>query len=203
MARTAKPRRRAYEGEGPRLAAIASMCLESIPDWNAIWAGCARRFRSWRIPPRWSLGDWMEEIQAQGLAAAWQARCDYDPARGVPLGAFVRRRVLSGVLTRYRQEWAYAVRVGFEVPAAEEAGPPAATPDAPQVGDALQGPLTRLAEPDRWLIERLFWHGKTESDVASELGISQPAVNRRKRAIIHDLRRALGTLDEIGEESSL
>jgi DNA-directed RNA polymerase specialized sigma subunit len=201
MVRTVKPRRRSYEGKTPMLASIASWCPEDLPDWDAIWAGCARRFRTWRIPPRWSIGDWIEEVQAQGLAAAWQALCDYDPARGVPLSAFVRQRILFGVLTRYRQEWAYALRLGFEIPDTGDASSSAATSTAlPRVDDALQGPLSQLAEPERWLIERLFWHGKTESDVAAELGISQPAVNKRKRAIIHNLRRSIGARDEFMEE---
>ena len=63
--------------------AMAEWCLDGLPDWGTIWVGCARRFRSWRIPPRWSVGDWFEELQAQSIAAAWQALRDYDP-RGRP-----------------------------------------------------------------------------------------------------------------------
>lgn len=44
-----------------------------------------KRIRSWRVPPNWSRGDWFEELAAVATAAAWQAICDFDPERGVPL----------------------------------------------------------------------------------------------------------------------
>jgi DNA-directed RNA polymerase specialized sigma subunit len=171
---------------------MASWRVEGLPDWGAIWAGCARRVRAWHIPPRWSAGDWSEEVQAQGVAAAWQAVRDYDPARGVPLGAFVRRRVLFGVRARHRQEWAYAVHCGCGTLADASASPSDTVTSASLAYEALQGPLARLAEPDRRLIEHLVWGGRTEADVAGELGISQSAVSQRKRAIILGLRRSFG-----------
>src|SRR5512135_78795 len=131
-------RRRTHEGGVTTYTAMESWCLDGLPDWGTIWGGCARRFRAWRIPPRWSVGDWFEEIQAQGVAAAWQALRDYEPARGVPLSAFVRRRILFGVRARYRQEWAYAVHCGCEPPADGGASPSDAAPSAPHAYEALQ-----------------------------------------------------------------
>jgi hypothetical protein len=180
---------------------MASWCLDGLPDWGTIWVSCARRFRAWRIPPRWSDSDWSEEMEAQGVAAAWQAVRDHDPARGVPLGAFVRRRVLFAVLARYRQEWAYAVHCGWGPPADEGASPSDAAPFPPRAYETLQDPLARLADPDRRLIEDLFWGGRTEADVAGELGISQPAVSRRKRAILLGLRRSFANFHKEMEES--
>ena len=92
---------------GRRSAAWTSRlpCWRSIPDGPAIWAGCLRRVGSWRVPPHWSSHDWLEEMHAQGAAAACQAMDDFDPERGVPRGAFVRLRILSSLRTRYRQEW--------------------------------------------------------------------------------------------------
>jgi hypothetical protein len=193
-------RRWEHEGGVPMPTLMALRCLDGLPEWGTIWGSCARRFRAWRTPPRWSVDDWFEEMQAQGVATAWQALRDYDPARGVPLSAFVRVRVLVGVRARYRQEWAYAVHCGCEPPADGGASPSDAAPSTPNAYEVLQGPLARLAEPDRRLIEHLFWGGRTEADVAGELGISQPAVSQRKRAIILGLRRSFATLkDEIGE----
>jgi DNA-directed RNA polymerase specialized sigma subunit len=57
--------------------------------------------------------------------------------------------------------------------------------------EALHQGLAKLAEQDRWLIERLFWEGQTEAEVAKEIGISQPAVSKRKCAILRELRYRL------------
>jgi DNA-directed RNA polymerase specialized sigma24 family protein len=193
--------RRAHEGGVPTQAAMASWCPDGRHEWGTIWGGCARRFRAWRIPPRWSAGDWSEEIQAEALAAAHQALHDFDPARGVPLIAFVRRRVLFGVRARYRKEWSHSVHCGRGLPSDGGAAPSDDVSSAPLAYEALQAPLARLSEIDRRLIEHLFWGGRTEAELAGELGISQSAVSRRKRAIILVLRRSFGIPDEKMEES--
>lgn len=72
---------------------------------------CQRRIRSWRVPPNWSPRDWFEEIEAVQAIAAWQASRAYDPSRGINYAAFVYQKVMACALTRYRQEWTYALRV--------------------------------------------------------------------------------------------
>jgi DNA-directed RNA polymerase specialized sigma24 family protein len=51
--------------------------------------------------------------------------------------------------------------------------------------------MTDLPDSDRQLIERLFWQGFTETEIAGGLGISQQAVSKRKRRILTALRRIL------------
>src|SRR5215510_2488959 len=75
---------------------------------------CLKRIFRWRVPPNWSISDWRNEMRAEAACAAWQAACDYDPSLGVPFTAFARSQVLTGTLTRYRQEWAYAFRSAQE-----------------------------------------------------------------------------------------
>ena len=58
-------------------------------------------------PPRWNPLDWWDEARAEASLAACAAALDYDPSRGVPRAAFLYERILAGVWTRYRQEWAY------------------------------------------------------------------------------------------------
>ncbi|MBX6315683.1 MAG: sigma-70 family RNA polymerase sigma factor [Isosphaeraceae bacterium] len=152
-------------------------------------AGCLRRIRWWRIPPGWSAEGWWEEARAEGIAAAWQALRDHDPTRGIPLGAFVYRRIWAGVRTRYRQEWAYGLHrnAGAAAEACEDGtGSPLSIT---RIREALPELLARLAEPDRRLIEHLFWDGWTEAEVAYELGLGQSAVSKRKRSILIELRR--------------
>jgi hypothetical protein len=46
-----------------------------------------------------------------------------------------------------------------------------------------------LSKPDLWLIEQLFLRGRTEADIATQIGITQQAVNKRKWMILLRLRR--------------
>jgi len=163
----------------------------SLPDWPGIWDACARRTRAWRVPPRWSPRDWWEELDAEGIAAACEAIRVFDPSRGPSLRCFVYHRILSAALARYRQEWSYALRYR-----PSSADPPLASRSDDEVPtDLEEGRLRRLmtglAEADRRLIERLFWEGWTEAEVAGGLGISQQAVNKRKRRILLTLQRSL------------
>src|SRR5499426_103486 len=75
---------------------------------------CLKRIFRWRVPPNWSISDWRNEMRAEAACAAWQATCDYDQSLNVPLSIFARQTVLTSTLTRYRQEWAYALRTAQE-----------------------------------------------------------------------------------------
>src|SRR5439155_10929410 len=77
---------------------------------SAVQSGL-KRIRSWRVPPNWSRCEWLEELTAVGTAAAWQAVCDFDPKRGVPLAGFGYCRMISRCLARYRKEWRYALHL--------------------------------------------------------------------------------------------
>ena len=147
-----------------------------------------RRIFRWRVPPNWSISDWRNEMRAEAACAAWQAVCDYDSSLGVPFNAFAHQRVLTSTLTRYRQEWAYALRVAQEhKPEASDsrmldAAVPAVFADWPRPA------LARLTKSDLWLVEQLFWRGRTEATIATETGITQQAVNKRKSMILLRLR---------------
>jgi hypothetical protein len=80
------------------------------PLGSAVQSGF-KRTRSWRVPPNWSRDDWLEELAAVATAAAWQALCDFDPDRGVPLAGFGYCRIISRCLARYRKEWRYALHL--------------------------------------------------------------------------------------------
>lgn len=164
--------------------------FELLTAWS-----CLKRIRKWQVPPRWSGGDWFEEIEAETVAATVQAIKDFDPARGVPWGAFLRLRIRRAALARYRREWAYAIRrVSAEAlddyGTAEDGG----FPLRESTVKLLQEALRQLPCSDIWLIEGLFWEGKTEANLAVFLGISQQAVNKRKRTILRTLRRLIESL---------
>ena len=151
------------------------------------------RVRSWRVPPNWSVFDWHEELQGIALAAAWQAEQEHDPSREVPLAGFVFARVQSRALTRFRQEWRYALRISPDERAVIEAEP-ATDPAAELAGavfDSLDQAVRQLPEMERWLLDQLYWRHRTEAAIAAELQISQPAVNKRKQAALVHLRALL------------
>lgn len=158
--------------------------------WGQIWSGCRRRIRSWRVPPHWTMSQWLEELEAEGRVAALQALGDFDPGRNIPLAIYIRMRVLGQAIARYRKEWSYAIhQVSVEV---RDADAPACVvvPIAVQQ-DELDYALAKLTDADRWLIDRLFWHRETETEVAHKLGVSQQAISKRKLAILRQLRHLL------------
>ncbi len=55
----------------------------------------------------------------------------------------------------------------------------------------LQKVLAHLPEKDRFLVHCLFWEGKSEVEVAKELGISPRAVRKRLNAVLKKLRTML------------
>ena len=161
-----------------------------------VMTGLKRAFayvRSWRTPPNWSFIDWRDEIQAIAFWAAWQAKKDFDPVYGVPLAEFVNCRVKSCVLTRYRQEWRFALKVissdEEEVERFVNSSENRASSQA--VFELLDHALKKMPGMERWLLKQIFWQQRTETNIAAELRISQPAVNKRKRAALLRLRENL------------
>lgn len=167
---------------------------ERLPDWPRIWSTCARRIHAWRIPPRWTARDWWEEIDAECIASACHAIRIFDADRGPSLASFVYHHILAAALARYRQEWKYAVRYGRS-PSLD--GHPSGHDDvearlvADQEEKRVMLLMTGLPEADRRLIESLYWDGRTETEVAGGLGISQQAVCKRKHKILNGLRNTL------------
>jgi RNA polymerase sigma factor (sigma-70 family) len=179
---------------------ITEWLEQSLPAWPQVWAVCRRRTHRWRTPPRWSIRDWREELDAECIASAYRAILNFDPERGPSLDSFVYYNVLQGALVRYRREWTFFFRHGT----------PCSLPDQPERTDAVDErfaaeeenqAVLRLIEglpvKDRHLIECLFLEGQTEKDVAGGLGITQQAVSKRKHKVLNGLRN---TLTEPGQE---
>jgi RNA polymerase sigma factor (sigma-70 family) len=152
------------------------------------------------VPPRWSVGDWHEELRAEGALAAWEAARNFDPGRGVPFKPFVERRVLSRLLHRYRKEWAYAHHLARESTNPEALGQAGANRSPELEAVEVRELAARLDPNDRRLVTVLFWEGQSESEAAESLGVSQQAVSKRKLRIILELRGKLGTPGEIARE---
>jgi DNA-directed RNA polymerase specialized sigma subunit len=130
-------------------------------------------------------------MRSEAACAVWQAVCDYDPSFNVPFSAFARQRVLTGTLTRYRQEWAYALRSAPQHDPEScdnrllDSAASAAFDSCPRHA------LARLSESDLWLLEQLFLKDRPEADIATQIGVTQQGINKRKRAILMRLKRCI------------
>jgi RNA polymerase sigma factor (sigma-70 family) len=170
---------------------------------------CQRRIRSWWVPPNWSPIDWFEEIEAVETIAAWQAVCLYDASAGIKCEAFVYQKIMAHALTRYRQEWTYALRcistdectnfARSSNGASDAAGSTrrdihlvtTSVNTAAPIFEDLDDALRTLSGAQHRLIKKIFWHGQTEDKIGKELGISQRAVSKRKHVILESLRDRL------------
>lgn len=61
----------------------------------------------------------------------------------------------------------------------------------------MESLLNELKPTDRYIIYQLFWEQQTEVDVAEELGITQGALNRRKKRIFKRLRKLITMNEQI------
>ncbi len=83
----------------------AEACATGSAEDRSLLESSLSRIKRWRLPPNWGSRDWEDELLAIARAAAWQARCEYDPAPRVPFEAFLRLRIRQAAYQRYRQEW--------------------------------------------------------------------------------------------------
>jgi DNA-directed RNA polymerase specialized sigma24 family protein len=161
------------------------------------------RIHSWPIPHNWSRRDWLCETEEVATAAAWQAVADYTLPTEIAFSCFVHQRVISCARTRYRQEFLYGIRFSIELISIEpefDFNSPKEFEPTPYLEPAidqracfdLNEALGRLPTEQRHLIQKIFWLGYTEKQLADSLGISQAAVNKRKQAVLRALRDLLG-----------
>ena len=57
----------------------------------------------------------------------------------------------------------------------------------------LDQTLEKLSDEERYLITQLFYFGRTERELAEELGVSQYTVNRNKHKILKKLKGEIST----------
>ncbi|MBL8746976.1 MAG: sigma-70 family RNA polymerase sigma factor [Phycisphaerae bacterium] len=142
---------------------------------------CTARVRRWPPPPGWSRHEWIMESAANAAHQALQAEQDFDARRGVPIEAFIWKRVLGRLLAIYRREWrqqSLPKRLMALERVQHQCGS-AASASLDGTEDLLKG----FTENDRWLLKRALIDHLSESRIAAELGVTQQAVNKRLRAL--------------------
>lgn len=60
--------------------------------------------------------------------------------------------------------------------------------------EQLHKELSFLSADEQYLIQEIYFHERTERDLAKELGYSQNAINKRKKRILDKLRRLMENL---------
>jgi DNA-directed RNA polymerase specialized sigma24 family protein len=156
-----------------------------------VFGSCLRRIFRWRVPPNWSISDWRNEMRSEAACAAWQAVCDYDSSFNVPFSAFAHQRVLTGTLRRCRQEWAYALRLAPEHDPESSDSRLFDSAASAAFDSSPRHALARLSKADLWLVEQLFLKDRSEADIATQSGVTQQTISKRKRAIVMQLRRCI------------
>jgi hypothetical protein len=61
--------------------------------------------------------------------------------------------------------------------------------------------LARLSRSDLWIIEQLFLRDRTEADIATQIGITQQAISKRKHAIVYNRIKTVHRSNLTGSES--
>ena len=57
--------------------------------------------------------------------------------------------------------------------------------------DMLSKALSELTEDERFLINELFFNDKSEREIACEIGVSQPAIHKRRNRILVKLKKLM------------
>jgi RNA polymerase sigma factor (sigma-70 family) len=133
----------------------------------------------------------LKQVRSLAASTAWEAVSRYDPSRGVPLDAFLRVSVMAAVRTQYRQEWTYALRFLPQIDGPVRDRSKDSSLPSVELHESLREILAKLSPADRWVMSQFFWQGATETEVARNVGVSQPAMSKRKARIIESLRRSL------------
>jgi RNA polymerase sigma factor (sigma-70 family) len=161
--------------------------------------------RQRRCPPHWDGSEWQKELDAIAQATAFEACFYFDEQRGMTLETFVFWQVLTALRDFHRREWAYFAFHCGHLSRVSDEGEAGEGDESAEVCEevATEGlerewrrylifwALERLSERERQVMKRLYWDGRTEAEIAHELGISQQAVSKIKRKAIQKLRELL------------
>jgi hypothetical protein len=90
-------------------------------------------------------------------------------------------------LSRYRREWRYARRFRPHFAGCARNAASAHGSSTVEISETLRVCLRKLPEPDRRLIESLYWEAMTEVVVTQMDCLSHQAISKRKRRILEQL----------------
>jgi RNA polymerase sigma factor (sigma-70 family) len=160
------------------------------PDLKDICHVAHRRLQSWQPPPNQSARNWSEERAQLAEVAAHAAVTALQTTEKPRPGQFIYDYIIASVRTQYRREWSYSLhftvcdmRTSLDEDETIEPLQEDRNPAYAELHDALQ----ELDAAQRFVLEQLFFLGKTESELAGSLHISQRAVSKRKQVALKAL----------------
>ncbi|MGQ9464054.1 MAG: sigma-70 family RNA polymerase sigma factor [Candidatus Fervidibacter sp.] len=164
-----------------------------------------RQARRWHCPPHWHPNDWREELIAVAWAALWEGLNN-----GIGSEDELRKFIIAALMKRYRDEWNYGTRwvqsnnqqkndkdgeseTGWDSWdwAETETDFESDEQEINWLRMIVRQALSQLTDEDRYILERKFWDGASERELAKELGISQPAIHKRLKRIYEQLKTIL------------
>ncbi len=159
--------------------------MDIIENKNAV-SRCMARVQRWKVPPNWSRRQWLEEASAQAELAAIACQTVGKSVAAPGIVNAYDSRIHNSVLHRYRQEWSFARHCGLPVlrePVEKDDPEDELSAMLPCIPNALG----KLSEPDRRLIQMLYWEHHSELQIAADMGVTQQAISKRKRRILSTL----------------
>jgi RNA polymerase sigma factor (sigma-70 family) len=158
-------------------------------------SSCRHLIEAWETPIRITAAKYapcrsdLPDLQQVGRIAVYKAALRYRPSRGFPFGHYAKRAVKNNVVK-------HAARLSrqrrCETSLYEVEGD--AEPDAAAlIGDdeclaSLKHGLAELGEPHATTFRLLYAYRLSQRDAAVQLGISQPRVAQRHRALLDHAR---------------
>jgi RNA polymerase sigma factor (sigma-70 family) len=133
------------------------------------------------------------ELVQEATRAVYEAARAFDPREGDfrDVAVDVIRRRVRSLLRRARRERGRLVALNWrdadEIPGTEDRDPFADQVESPELARALR----RLSPRLRALLVRVYWQGRTTTEVAAEQGVSPEALRRARRRAEAMLRREL------------
>jgi RNA polymerase sigma factor (sigma-70 family) len=149
----------------------------------------AGKFRG-KFPPGVS---YAECVQDSALLVMQLKDQHADRAPDVPFEAWLVMRVYGDLMDRYAREWRRESRlkpVSSDVLFAPNVAYSADTAEVQETQTDVQAALDKLPEPYGQIM-RLFMSGMTQTDIADEIGISQPRVSQMMKRAKVALRELL------------
>lgn len=133
-----------------------------------------------------------DDVVQETFLELWRSATRYDPRRAAP-ERWILTMVRTRAIDRLRQNGARArlkENLGVE-PASERGGAPDAKLGQAREAQRLRGALAQLPEEQRFVLERAYDFGDTQSEIAAAFGIPLGTVKTRMRTAILKLADVL------------
>ncbi len=169
-------------GESETGQSLESLCERYRPLIDAV----VGRYRS--LPA----GVERSDIKQEAVRCLCELALEYEPGRGIPLGAYLKAKLGWRVTHYLRQEKRRSGHLPLDVVDLEAI--PESIVEAPTPGIAsprIARAIRRLSPRQRAVIAGVFWRERTERELARELNVSHQAVAALRRRAEASLRKQL------------